>query len=73
MKASISFDCGSSAVFAVLLVKVKAGDLFVNVPGETAGFIRSLNRRTDALERRLYSFHANKLRSLPAAQDSPLG
>ena len=29
-----------------------------------AGFIRSLNRRTDALERRLYSFHANKLRSL---------
>ena len=25
-----------------------------------AGFIRSLNRRTDALERRLYSFRANK-------------
>ena len=32
-----------------------------------AGFIRSLNRRTDALERRLYSFHANKLRSLACA------
>ena len=29
-----------------------------------AGFIRSLNRRTDALGRRLNSFHANKLRSL---------
>ena len=35
--------------------------------------VRSLNRRTDALERRLYSFRANKLKALPASQDSPPG
>ena len=35
--------------------------------------VRSLNRRTDALERRLYSFRANKFGALPAMPDSPPG
>ena len=51
----------------VLSCKVCGGDSW------TRTNVRSFNRRTDALERRLYSFRANKLKALPASQDSPPG